>query len=169
MTLEEARQLAAQVWCDKETSSIPMDVHLAEAFAKLLVQVTHIPGAKFRLGQRVRKVTGYQIDGTVVAIALTKDRSVRYVVEHDADKGGFLHIYSENNLLLLPPSSHAVQGLASRYFGADEPDVPIAAGVPTKECPMHPVPGRSCQPDRKALARGESTVLSCLWCGKPIS
>ncbi len=34
--LEEARGLAAQCWCEKETDNIEMDVILAEAFAKKL-------------------------------------------------------------------------------------------------------------------------------------
>jgi hypothetical protein len=37
MTMDEARQIAAQAWCDPETSGIEMDVRLAEAFAKRLV------------------------------------------------------------------------------------------------------------------------------------
>ena len=32
--MEEARHLAAQCWCDKETEHIPMDSRLAEACAK---------------------------------------------------------------------------------------------------------------------------------------
>lgn len=32
--MEVARQIAAQAWCDPETSGIEMDVRLAEAFAK---------------------------------------------------------------------------------------------------------------------------------------
>jgi len=36
MTLQEARAIAAQCWCDPETSHIEMDVNLAEAFAKRL-------------------------------------------------------------------------------------------------------------------------------------
>lgn len=34
MSLEQARHLAAQCWCDEETKSTVMDVVLAEAFAK---------------------------------------------------------------------------------------------------------------------------------------
>ena len=37
MTLNGARQIAAQAWCDPETSGILMDVRLAEAFAKRLI------------------------------------------------------------------------------------------------------------------------------------
>lgn len=40
MTLDEARAVAAQAWTDPETSAIVMDVALAEAFAKRLVEVT---------------------------------------------------------------------------------------------------------------------------------
>ena len=32
--MEEARAIAAQCWCDPETSHIPMDVVLAEAVAR---------------------------------------------------------------------------------------------------------------------------------------
>lgn len=35
--LNEARQLAAQSWCDKETQHLTMEPALAEAFAKRLV------------------------------------------------------------------------------------------------------------------------------------
>jgi hypothetical protein len=34
--MNEARQLAAQCWCDKETENIEMDVRLAEAMARRL-------------------------------------------------------------------------------------------------------------------------------------
>lgn len=36
MTIEEARQLAAQAWCKPNTSRKVMDVELAEAFANIL-------------------------------------------------------------------------------------------------------------------------------------
>jgi hypothetical protein len=36
MASKEARELAAQAWCTEETSSIEMDVRLAEAFADIL-------------------------------------------------------------------------------------------------------------------------------------
>lgn len=36
--ISEARGLAAQCWCDKETSGIEMDARLAEAFAKRLAE-----------------------------------------------------------------------------------------------------------------------------------
>ena len=37
--LAHARELAAQCWCDDETSDIEMDVRLAEAFAKRCVDL----------------------------------------------------------------------------------------------------------------------------------
>ena len=56
-------------------------------------------GAEFKVGDRVRKVTGdYQIEGVVIGTCQTSAGKVRYVVEHTADKGGFLHIYSAQNL-----------------------------------------------------------------------
>lgn len=38
-----ARQKAAQAWCTTETSSIPMDVILCEAFAEILVVYMYEP------------------------------------------------------------------------------------------------------------------------------
>jgi len=56
-------------------------------------------GAEFKVGDRVRKVTGdYQLEGTVRAVFTTEAGKVRYVVEHKAEKGGFLHIYAPGNL-----------------------------------------------------------------------
>ncbi|KKL55692.1 hypothetical protein LCGC14_2252850, partial [marine sediment metagenome] len=43
MDMEEARGLAAQCWCDPETSSKTMDPVLAEAFARRLVQISEEP------------------------------------------------------------------------------------------------------------------------------
>ena len=40
MRIEEARALAAQCWCEPETSSIEMDTRLAEAFAEKLVEIS---------------------------------------------------------------------------------------------------------------------------------
>lgn len=41
--LRFAREIAAQVWCRPDTSSIPMDVVLAEAFAQVLVEEMYAP------------------------------------------------------------------------------------------------------------------------------
>lgn len=59
-----------------------------------------IPGAKYRVGDRVRKVTGdYTATGEVRAVFLTTNNKIRVVVSHTAEGGGaFLHIYSEANL-----------------------------------------------------------------------
>lgn len=40
--LVEARQIAAQCWCDKETKNTVMDPVLAEAFAKRLAKILEI-------------------------------------------------------------------------------------------------------------------------------
>lgn len=55
---------------------------------------------KFKIGQKVRKVTGeYNITGEVRSVFTKSDGSIRIVVEHTAEGGGsFLHIYSEANL-----------------------------------------------------------------------
>ncbi|MFM0515350.1 hypothetical protein [Paraburkholderia sp. RL17-373-BIF-A] len=37
LTIEQARHIAAQCWCEPETSGIEMDVRLAEAFARALI------------------------------------------------------------------------------------------------------------------------------------
>lgn len=50
-------------------------------------------------GDLVRKVTGdYQLNGVVVAKFKTTAGKLRLVVEHEP---GFLHIYSEANLVLI--------------------------------------------------------------------
>ena len=55
-----------------------------------------VPGATFRIGERVRKHTGdYQIEGVVRGLLTTTRGYLRYVVEHDE---GFLHIYAAANL-----------------------------------------------------------------------
>ncbi len=51
MDMEEARGLAAQCWCDPETSSKTMDPVLAEAFARRLVQISEEP-AVIRLARQ---------------------------------------------------------------------------------------------------------------------
>lgn len=43
MATELARQKAAQAWCKPETSSIEMDVRLAEAFAEILDVISGKP------------------------------------------------------------------------------------------------------------------------------
>lgn len=54
----------------------------------------------FEIGNKVLKYTGdYQLEGIVVAVFSTTKGKLRYVVEHFP---GFLHIYSEQNLKLLP-------------------------------------------------------------------
>lgn len=51
----------------------------------------------FQRGEVVKKVTGdYHLEGVVVGHAVTTAGKVRYVVEHTP---GFLHIYSEANLI----------------------------------------------------------------------
>lgn len=57
--------------------------------------------SQFKIGQRVRKVTGdYHLNGEVRAVFKTTLGKIRYVVEH---KPGFLHIYSALNLKALKP------------------------------------------------------------------
>ncbi len=54
---------------------------------------------KYQIGDKVLKFTGdYQWRGEVRAVFTTKNGSLRYVVEHKADVGGVLHIYSPSNL-----------------------------------------------------------------------
>ncbi|WP_454826082.1 hypothetical protein [Paraburkholderia xenovorans] len=40
LTIEQARHLAAQCWCEPETSGIEMDARLAEAFARALLSAS---------------------------------------------------------------------------------------------------------------------------------
>ena len=51
MNIEEARGIAAQCWCDPETSSKVMDPVLAEAFAKRLMKMAEEP-AVIRLARQ---------------------------------------------------------------------------------------------------------------------
>ena len=66
------------------------------------VRESHAPG--FRVGQRVKKVTGeYHISGEVRSVFTKADGVVRLVVEHQAEGGGsFLHVYGPNNLEAVP-------------------------------------------------------------------
>lgn len=56
---------------------------------------------EFKIGDRVRKVTGeYHISGEVRSVFTKADGQTRLVVEHNAEGGGsFLHIYGPNNLI----------------------------------------------------------------------
>ena len=79
------------------------DAQRNEAVYRAMLSAAPTPpvedGAEFKVGDRVRKVTGdYQIEGVVIGTCQTSAGKVRYVVEHTADKGGFLHIYSAQNL-----------------------------------------------------------------------
>lgn len=40
MTIKQARELAAQAWCHKTTSHLPMQPEVAEVFAQMLVKAT---------------------------------------------------------------------------------------------------------------------------------
>lgn len=55
---------------------------------------------KFKVGERVQKVTGdYRIGGEVRSVFTKANGEIRLVVEHKAEGGGsFLHIYGEGNL-----------------------------------------------------------------------
>lgn len=63
-----------------------------------------------KVGDKVLKFTGdYKLEGEVRAVFTKKDGKIRYVVEHEP---GFLHIYSEANLVNISEAEeHA------RHFG----------------------------------------------------
>lgn len=53
-----------------------------------------------KIGDNVLKYSGdYQLEGIIVSVFTTLKGNVRYVVEHSP---GFLHIYSANNIRLIP-------------------------------------------------------------------
>lgn len=63
--------------------------------------------AMFAVGDRVEKITGdYRLAGEVRAVLTTSSGKVRIVVEHAADRGGFLHIYAPSNLRLVEAAPH---------------------------------------------------------------
>lgn len=51
----------------------------------------------FLVGDRVRKVSGYEFPGYIVARFTTRAGKVRYVVEHETSIG-MLHIFNEEQL-----------------------------------------------------------------------
>ena len=51
---------------------------------------------KFKVGDKVDKVSGYSFPGTVVSVFITTTGKVRLVVE--MDNFGLLHIFNEDNL-----------------------------------------------------------------------
>lgn len=59
MNIELAREIAAQCWCEEETSECVMDVRLAEAFAKKLVEHTSIEATVNSLTQAMIADPGY--------------------------------------------------------------------------------------------------------------
>jgi hypothetical protein len=55
--------------------------------------------SKFKLGDKVRKITGYEYPGIVVSVFATRGGAARYVVEADHPAfAGMLHIYSAEQL-----------------------------------------------------------------------
>ena len=51
-TMNQARQLAAQAWCQETTSSIEMDARLAEAFAAILdVKLARLAALEKRIAE----------------------------------------------------------------------------------------------------------------------
>lgn len=55
-----------------------------------------IKDAKFKVGDKVDKITGYTFPGTVVSVFETTTGKVRLVVE--MDNHGLLHIFNEDGL-----------------------------------------------------------------------
>jgi len=52
---------------------------------------------KFKVGDKVDKLTGYHFPGTVVSVFVTTSGKIRLVVE--MDNYGLLHIFSEEGLV----------------------------------------------------------------------
>jgi len=53
---------------------------------------------KFKIGDKVEKVKGYQFPGTVVSVFTTTNGNIRLVVE--MDNFGLLHIFNEEQIKL---------------------------------------------------------------------
>ena len=57
--------------------------------------------AKFKVGDKVRKRTGYEYPGFIVSVFTNRAGAVRYVVEADHPSfSGMLYIFSEEQLEL---------------------------------------------------------------------
>ena len=56
---------------------------------------------KFKVSDIVYKTKGYRFVGEIVAIATLKNGEIRYLVEL-LDSNGLLHIFSENQIELMP-------------------------------------------------------------------
>jgi hypothetical protein len=58
-------------------------------------------GTKLKIGDRVRKRSGYEYPGFVVSVFTNRSGAVRYVVEADHPSfSGMLHIFNEEQLEL---------------------------------------------------------------------
>jgi len=53
---------------------------------------------KFKIGDKVEKVKGYEFPGTVVSVFTTTNGNIRLVVE--MDNFGLLHIFNEEQIKL---------------------------------------------------------------------
>lgn len=56
----------------------------------------NMENAKFKIGDKVDKITGYSFPGTVVSVFVTTAGKIRLVVE--MDNFGLLHIFNEDGL-----------------------------------------------------------------------
>lgn len=56
----------------------------------------NMENAKFKVGDKVNKITGYSFPGTVVSVFTTTAGKIRLVVE--MDNYGLLHIFNEDGL-----------------------------------------------------------------------
>ena len=58
-----------------------------------------------KVGDKVRKIKGYQFKGIVVAVFQNSKGQVRVVVEHEGSQtessGGMLHIFNTNQLQVI--------------------------------------------------------------------
>jgi len=58
-----------------------------------------------KVGDKVRKIKGYQFKGIVVAVFQNSKGQVRVVVEHEGSQtessGGMLHIFNTNQLQII--------------------------------------------------------------------
>ena len=74
-----------------------LEKHGPLIMAELAQIIAPDPPGRFKRGDRVKKVKGYPFRGWVVAAFTNRNGDVRYVVEHETERG-MLHIYSEAQL-----------------------------------------------------------------------
>ena len=79
MSIERAREISAQCWCDPETEMIEMDGRLAEAFAKRLVDTHAAQPAKVRMTEELERL-----------LLQVETAEVSYRIQHGCNEAAYL-------------------------------------------------------------------------------